>query len=148
MVTIQAKSPLAGGTTVFVDGKHKGNAAMLLARGGFALPTGKSYRVKFVNKGCLKADERTVDLPAGRTGSLVVTHDCRFKPAFLKVESNLKTGVFTSTGAPLGETNSQISISMQAPRRALTILVGPRDKQKERQLELHPGQLKRERINF
>lgn len=148
MMTIQAKSPLAGGTTVFVDDQHKGNAAMLLARGGFTLPTGKSYRLKFVNKGCLKADERVINLPAGRTGSLIVTHDCRFKPAFLKVESNLKTGVFTSTGAPLGETNAQISINMQAPRRALTILVGPRDKQKERQLELHPGQLKRERINF
>lgn len=149
MMMIDLKSPVLGGTTVYVDGVRKGNAAMLRGRsGGFTLATGRTYQIRLSSRGCLKDDIRTISLPAGRTQPLTVTHDCKFKPAFLKVESNLNTQIFTSTGTPLGKTNSRIFISMEKPRRAMTILVGPSGQQKERRLELHPGQVKREKIYF
>ena len=147
-VRILPRSTLKG-TNVYVDGVLMGNIVKLSLKKGFVVDAGQTYTVSFSNTGCINDDPHTLRIPAGTQGSRQVVHDCRFKPAYIKVWSNEGSGkVFQNGSDYLGPVGQRIRIKMNKAERDLTLTVGAKDKQRDMQVTVFAGQERTVRVKF
>ncbi|MEZ4466775.1 MAG: hypothetical protein R3F43_20590 [bacterium] len=109
-------------TEVFVDGVSQGFIALLESRGGLALETGRRYQVEFRNPAC-EADPHPVTIAVDATRAPTVYHRCRWKPAYLRVASNVEAVVLRSDGTLLGHVNKDIRVPMTTQSHNLAITV-------------------------
>lgn len=146
-VRIMPRSDLKG-TSVYLDGENKGNIVRLTLAKGFMVDAGKTYTVSFRNRGCATNDPHTLHIPPGRDGTMQVLHKCSFKPAYIKVSSNVNGKVFQNGGDYLGPVGQRIRIDMKDAQRALTLTVGAKDKQRDVPVTVHAGQDRTVLVNF